>query len=331
MCGIAGAPSGVTTTEARRAREIVSTMTEAERHRGPDGSGIVVSEGRGVRCALGHRRLAIIDVSLRAAQPMKSASAPIWITFNGEIYNFGDVRRDLEAMGRRFVSQSDTEVVLQGYEVWGEAVLDRLRGMFAFAIYDGTARPAAPRAGPSRRQALYVLPSLDPACCSSPPKSVRCSPAGFVRRRLGPHRPRSLPGLSDRPDAAHARRGRATAGARAPADDRRHRTAGGTPLLGLLRQFSSRPRRLDAADEAARRQGPHAAPSRRSRGTSSATCPSGSFSQAGSTRRRWSRSCARAVSSLERSLSSCQARRRMRHPTAGRSRIVSSASTRRSS
>jgi asparagine synthase (glutamine-hydrolysing) len=182
MCGIAGAFFWRDTTEARRAREIVSTMTEAERHRGPDGSGIVVSEGRGVRCALGHRRLAIIDVSLRAAQPMKSASAPIWITFNGEIYNFGDVRRDLEAMGRRFVSQSDTEVVLQGYEVWGEAVLDRLRGMFAFAIYDGTARRLLLARDRLGVKPLYVFTGPGVLLFASEVRSLLAS--GIVRRRL---------------------------------------------------------------------------------------------------------------------------------------------------
>ncbi len=102
MCGIAGAFFWKDTHDARDARGIVAAMTEAERHRGPDGCGVVAQDGGRGAVALGHRRLAIIDLSERGAQPMKSASAPIWITFNGEIYNFGDLRRELEALGRVF-------------------------------------------------------------------------------------------------------------------------------------------------------------------------------------------------------------------------------------
>jgi asparagine synthase (glutamine-hydrolysing) len=184
MCGIAGAFFWRDTAEARRAREIVSTMTAAERHRGPDGSGLIVSEAPGVTCALGHRRLAIIDLSDRAAQPMKSASAPIWVTFNGEIYNFADVRRDLEAEGRRFTSQSDTEVILQGYETWGEAVIDRLRGMFAFAIYDGVARRLLLARDRLGVKPLYVFAGTGLLLFASEVRSLLAS--GIVPRRLDP-------------------------------------------------------------------------------------------------------------------------------------------------
>lgn len=111
-------------------------------HRGPDGRGVVSCQQPGAdsrsgsAVVLGHARLAIIDLSERGAQPMRAAHTPTWITFNGEIYNFRQVRAELQGRGRRFASDTDTEVILQGYEEWGEAVLDRLQGMFAFALWD---------------------------------------------------------------------------------------------------------------------------------------------------------------------------------------------------
>jgi asparagine synthase (glutamine-hydrolysing) len=143
MCGIAGGVwfGGSGATEARA--RVVADMTTALAHRGPDGHGVTVCAGASradapaIETVLGHRRLAIIDLSDRGAQPMASPRRPLWITYNGEIYNFRAVRRELEAAGRRFDSDSDSEVVLQGFEEWGPAVLDRLQGMFAFAIWDG--------------------------------------------------------------------------------------------------------------------------------------------------------------------------------------------------
>ena len=137
MCGIAGAMFWRETADARHARAVVAAMTAAMRHRGPDGEGVIEAAAGGSRIALGHRRLAIIDLSPRGAQPMRSATAPVWVTFNGEIYNFTELRRELEAAGRRFDSNSDTEVILQGYEAWGPRVVERLDGMFAFGLYDG--------------------------------------------------------------------------------------------------------------------------------------------------------------------------------------------------
>jgi asparagine synthase (glutamine-hydrolysing) len=115
-------------------------MTERLAHRGPDGQGVVVARSArngAPAVVLGHTRLAIIDLSDRAAQPMVSGDGLTTLTFNGEIYNFRDVRRTLEQLGRHFRTESDGEVVLQGYEQWGDEILDRLRGMFAFAIWDG--------------------------------------------------------------------------------------------------------------------------------------------------------------------------------------------------
>src|SRR5262249_38135901 len=102
--------------------------------REPDGSGLWWSADR--RCGLGHRRLAILDLSERAAQPMVSADGGLVVTFNGEIYNYPALRAELEASGVRFRTTSDTEVLLHLYERQGAAMVRQLRGMFAFAIFD---------------------------------------------------------------------------------------------------------------------------------------------------------------------------------------------------
>lgn len=113
-------------------QELVAAR-ECMRSRGPDAAGLWISPDR--RIGLGHRRLAIIDLSPGGAQPMRREESVI--VFNGEIYNFRDVRREL---GGSFTSQSDTEVLLRAYEKWGAAMLGRLRGMFAFALWDGAKR-----------------------------------------------------------------------------------------------------------------------------------------------------------------------------------------------
>ena len=129
MCGIAGivSPGNGWDLEACMAR-MLSSIT----HRGPDGHGVHINEG----VALGHRRLAIIDLTKDGAQPMLNANADLVLVFNGEIYNYIELRRDLEARGRRFQSRSDTEVLLQAYGEWGEGCVSRLNGMWSFAILD---------------------------------------------------------------------------------------------------------------------------------------------------------------------------------------------------
>ncbi len=129
MCGIAGILdcSGKPVT-----REEIRCMTDALAHRGPDGEGQYVDRGIG----LGHRRLAILDPSPAGAQPMLSPDGRTVIVFNGEIYNFRELRRELEALGRPFRSTCDTEVLLNAYAVWGASCIDRFNGMFAFAIWD---------------------------------------------------------------------------------------------------------------------------------------------------------------------------------------------------
>src|SRR5206468_8130177 len=131
MCGIAGLIRlhGLTPDDIAS----VVRMTGAQIHRGPDGSGVHTDS----RVVLGHRRLSIIDVSAAGNQPMSNEDRSVWVTYNGEIYNHPELRRELESFGHRFRSRTDTEVIVHGYEQWGvEGLLDRLRGMFAFGLYD---------------------------------------------------------------------------------------------------------------------------------------------------------------------------------------------------
>lgn len=137
MCGINGIFAYHRAANDPAASELLATR-DAMTARGPDGSGEWWSSDR--RCALGHRRLAILDLSDRAAQPMQSADGRYVITFNGEIYNFPQLRTELEADGVAFRTSSDTEALLHLYVRDGEAMVKRLRGMFAFAIWDGIER-----------------------------------------------------------------------------------------------------------------------------------------------------------------------------------------------
>ena len=129
MCGIAG----IVHMDGRPVdTEVLDAMTDALAHRGPDGRGTYIDRSVG----LGHRRLAIVDLSPAGAQPMQTPASEIVVTFNGEIYNFQEKRAELEAKGYVFRSRSDTEVLLALYEHYGTRCLEHLRGMFAFAIYD---------------------------------------------------------------------------------------------------------------------------------------------------------------------------------------------------
>src|SRR4029077_13245809 len=135
MCGISGF---VNRDKDRPADEaLLRGMPGVTPHRGPDGSGHFVSGP----LALGHRRLSIIDLSENGAQPMHNEDGTVTVTFNGEIYNYLGLRDELIAKGHVFRSRCDTEVLVHGYEEWGDALPERLAGMFAFRIWDA-ARPA---------------------------------------------------------------------------------------------------------------------------------------------------------------------------------------------
>lgn len=171
MCGIAGI---ITLDGSAVSRHELDNMTDVLAHRGPDGRGTHVQENVG----LGHRRLSIVDLA-GGSQPMTSDNNDISITYNGEIYNHVELRQELEREGHRFHTRCDTEVVLRGYETWGQACVHRFRGMFAFAIHDSTTRQlflARDRLGikplyysvdprriafASELQALYLLPGTN--------------------------------------------------------------------------------------------------------------------------------------------------------------------------
>ncbi len=129
MCGIAGL-AGLSTVNDRAVARMASLMA----HRGPDGERVWTSPDR--RVSLGHRRLAILDLSERGMQPMTSADGQLCITYNGELYNYLELRERLKAEGGIFRTATDTEVVLEAYRIWGEACLREFNGMFAFAIHD---------------------------------------------------------------------------------------------------------------------------------------------------------------------------------------------------
>src|SRR6201999_3203918 len=129
MCGLTGL------FDSRAARHfddaLIQAMTDAVAHRGPDGEGIHNEPG----IALGHRRLAFIDLA-GGIQPMRTIDGALTIVFNGEIYNFPELMAELKAGGAQFQTRSDTEVILHGWRAWGTGLFARLRGMFAFALWD---------------------------------------------------------------------------------------------------------------------------------------------------------------------------------------------------
>src|SRR5271163_2648525 len=133
MCGIAGIASPEANPRHAQAAE---NMAAAIRHRGPDDSAV---RDFGA-CVLANTRLAIVDLSPRGSMPMCNEDSTVWITYNGECYNADELRPQLAARGHQFRSSSDTEVVLHLYEEFGEKCVEKLRGMFAFAIWDSRAQ-----------------------------------------------------------------------------------------------------------------------------------------------------------------------------------------------
>lgn len=175
MCGICGEVS------LERDRPVnphlLAAMTGTLRHRGPDDEGLYV-EGR---VGLGHRRLSIIDLST-GRQPMHNEDKTVWIVYNGEIYNSPDLRIELEKLGHRFATRSDTEVIIHAYEEYGAKCVDRLNGMFAFAIWDGVKERlfvARDRAG---IKPLYYTQTGESFLFGSELKAILSHPA--IERRI---------------------------------------------------------------------------------------------------------------------------------------------------
>lgn len=179
MCGIAGLYHCGTIKPVDPER--VRVMSDALIHRGPDGAGVWTAPGVG----LGHRRLSIIDLE-GSPQPMHSVSERLVIAFNGEIYNFRELRRELQGMGAKFHTDGDTEVILAAYEQWGVDCLSRLNGMFAFAIYDKADRTlflARDRLGV---KPLYLAHLSDGSMAfASEMKGLLAHP--LLRREVNPH------------------------------------------------------------------------------------------------------------------------------------------------
>ena len=185
MCGVAGiyayhyAAPDVDRSELRRIRDHMAT-------RGPDGDGEWASDSR--RVALAHRRLSIIDLSERGAQPMANANGKLIVTFNGEIYNYQVLRKNLEAKGYVFRTRSDTEVLLHLYAEKGEAMVHDLRGMFAFALWDANKGALLLTRDPYGIKPLYYaddgwtvrVASQVKALLTSPRVSRDPDPAGIV-------------------------------------------------------------------------------------------------------------------------------------------------------
>jgi asparagine synthase (glutamine-hydrolysing) len=175
MCGIAGILVAPDHMDANSLQPI-GHMTSSLRHRGPDGQGLWIDRDAGI--ALGHRRLAIVDLSSTGQQPMRSATGRYIISFNGEIYNFRDLRRQLEDAGCEFRGTGDTEVLLCAVELWGlETALKRLAGMFAFALWDLKTRTlhlARDRVG---KKPLYVALAGGALVFASELKAIRCFPS----------------------------------------------------------------------------------------------------------------------------------------------------------
>ena len=127
MCGFAGFVGEVENRE-----QVLENMMDTIVHRGPDSSGKFVEED----AALGFRRLSIIDLSADGDQPLYNEDKSKVLVFNGEIYNYRELKEELVAAGHVFVSHTDSETLIHGYEQWGEKLVERLRGMYAFAIWD---------------------------------------------------------------------------------------------------------------------------------------------------------------------------------------------------
>ena len=177
MCGIAGI---VGDAPAESLLSSVQNMAVAMRHRGPDSCGVISSGG----CLLANTRLAILDPSERGRQPMSNAARSVWITYNGETYNAAELRQDLIEKEYCFQSTTDTEVVLHLYEEYGERCVERMRGMFAFAIWDAHAHKLLLARDRLGIKPLYFARQNGRLIFASEVNSLLAS--GLIGRRLNP-------------------------------------------------------------------------------------------------------------------------------------------------
>jgi asparagine synthase (glutamine-hydrolysing) len=182
MCGI----FGIVSREGSVSRDVLARAQKCLAHRGPDDSGTVVIDcNRGGQVGFAHTRLSIIDLSPLGHQPMEDPATGNWIVFNGEIYNFRELRKELEAAGNGFRSHSDTEVVLAAYRTWGEGCVDRLRGMFAFALWDAPRERLLLARDPMGIKPLYYYQADKYFLFSSEVRTLLQS--GMVPRKVDPN------------------------------------------------------------------------------------------------------------------------------------------------
>src|SRR5687767_14167629 len=176
MCGIAGLV-GLGVGEDDRA--LLARMTDSLAHRGPDGRGLAIGDG----WAFGHRRLAVIDLG-GGAQPMYGGDGSLCITFNGEIYNYIELRAQLRRLGQAIVGDSDTEVLLAAYREWGDGMLAHCNGMFAFALWDRTQQRLLVARDHVGVKPLYWSEHAGKLAFGSEPKALLQCP--WVSRELDP-------------------------------------------------------------------------------------------------------------------------------------------------
>ena len=177
MCGIAGCyqqPDG---------HKLADVMTERIAHRGPDAGGVWTHEDDRVSVHLGHRRLSIIDLSAAADQPLIKDN--LVMVYNGELYNYREIRKELAGHGIRFVTSSDTEVVLEAWRYWGPKALARFRGMFAFALADTRTGELFLARDPLGIKPLFYLPRGDGALFASELKALTAAVGPELRIEPG--------------------------------------------------------------------------------------------------------------------------------------------------
>ena len=179
MCGI----FGIAARKCQIPDGLLERGTESLAHRGPDDSGTIVLRDATSEIGLGNRRLAILDLSALGHQPMQDADTGNWIAYNGEIYNFRDIRDELVRAGTRFVSHSDTEVVLKAYARWGPECFTRFRGMFALAIWDASRHQLIAARDPMGIKPLYYSEAGSFFLFASEVRSLLGT--GLLPRRVG--------------------------------------------------------------------------------------------------------------------------------------------------
>ena len=168
MCGICGQYNF--SSEVPVHRSDLEMMARAIAHRGPDDEGYLLAGPLG----FGFRRLSIIDLA-GGHQPMADQEESVWVVFNGEIYNFLELRRELEGYGHVFRTKSDTEVIVHGYKQWGDDVLNRLNGMFGLAIWDARARRLVLARDPFGIKLIYYRIAKDRLYFGSEVRAVRAA------------------------------------------------------------------------------------------------------------------------------------------------------------